>query len=94
MRPEDAVGADGVERMPAGSLGSPRADAAVADDARGLLAAGRTETLTYGPDGERRGEGLRVFVASYAPPPADDRLRRDRLRGGGRARSGPSSATR
>jgi xanthine dehydrogenase accessory factor len=36
---------------------------------RGLLAAGRTETLTYGPDGERRGEGMRVFVASYAPRP-------------------------
>ena len=69
VRPEDAVGADGLERMPAGSLGSPRADAAVADDARGLLAAGRTETLTYGPDGERRGEGLRVFVAAYAPRP-------------------------
>jgi len=63
VRPEDA------DRMPTGSLGSDRADAAVADDARGLLAAGRTETLTYGPDGERRGEGLRVFVAAYAPRP-------------------------
>ena len=52
-----------------GSLGSQRADDAVLDDARGLLAAGRTETLTYGPDGERRGEGMRVFVASYAPRP-------------------------
>jgi len=63
VRTEDA------ERMPTGSLGSERADAAVTDDARGLLAAGRTETLTYGPDGERRGEGLRVFVAAYAPRP-------------------------
>ena len=54
---------------PTGSLGSARADAAVTDDARGLLGPGRTETLTYGPDGERRGEGMRVFVASYAPPP-------------------------
>ena len=63
VRPEDA------DRMPTGSLGSERADAAVTDDARGLLAAGRTETLTYGPDGERRGEGLRVFVAAYAPRP-------------------------
>ena len=69
VRPEDAVGADGDERMPSGSLGSARADGAVADDARGLLAAGRTETLTYGPDGERRGEGMRVFVAAYAPRP-------------------------
>lgn len=50
-----------------GSIGSARVDSAVTDDARGLLAAGRTEVLTYGPDGERRGEGMRVFVASYAP---------------------------
>lgn len=53
----------------AGSLGSARADAAVTDDARGLLAAGRSEVLTYGPDGQRRGEGMEVFVASYAPRP-------------------------
>ena len=52
-----------------GSLGSARADAAVTDDARGLLALGRTETLTYGPEGERRGEGMRVFVASYGTRP-------------------------
>jgi xanthine dehydrogenase accessory factor len=52
-----------------GSLGSLRADDAVADDARGLLAAGRTGTLQYGPDGERRGAGMRVFVAGYAPKP-------------------------
>ena len=52
-----------------GTLGSERADEAVIDDARGLLAAGRTGILTYGPDGERRGEGMRVFVASYAPKP-------------------------
>lgn len=54
---------------PVGRIGSARADAAVLDDARGLLAVGRTETLGYGPDGERRGEGMRVFVASYAPKP-------------------------
>ena len=52
-----------------GTLGTARADAAVADDARGLLAAGRTETLGYGPDGERRGEGMRVLVQSFAPAP-------------------------
>jgi xanthine dehydrogenase accessory factor len=52
-----------------GSLGSPRADAAVTDDARGLLAAGRSEVLTYGPDGQRRGAGMEVFVASHAPRP-------------------------
>ncbi len=57
-----------------------RADDAVTDDARGLLASGRTETLTYGPDGERRGEGhagLRVLVR---PAPPDARLRCHRLR--------------
>ena len=53
----------------AGSLGSPRADDAVHDDALGLLAAGHNATLTYGPDGERRGEGLRVFVWAFAPKP-------------------------
>jgi xanthine dehydrogenase accessory factor len=52
-----------------GSLGSARADAAVTDDARGLLALGRSEILEYGPDGQRRGEGMEVFVSSYAPRP-------------------------
>ncbi len=52
-----------------GSLGSERVDAAVADDVRGLLAQGRSTVLTYGPDGQRRGEGMRVFAASYAPKP-------------------------
>lgn len=52
-----------------GSLGSSRADDAVHDDALGLLAAGANATLTYGPDGERRGEGMRVFVWSFAPRP-------------------------
>jgi xanthine dehydrogenase accessory factor len=46
-----------------GSLGTARADAAVTDDARGLLATGRSEVLRYGPDGERLGEGMDVFVA-------------------------------
>ena len=52
-----------------GSLGSKRADDAVRDDAIGLLAAGHNATLTYGPDGERRGEGMRVFVWAFAPKP-------------------------
>ncbi|WP_172831258.1 XdhC family protein [Mycobacterium asiaticum] len=51
----------------AGTLGSARADAAVVDDARGLLALGRSEILDYGPDGQRRGEGMEVFVSSHAP---------------------------
>jgi xanthine dehydrogenase accessory factor len=63
VRPGD----DHVERV--GSLGSERADDAVADDVLGLLASGHNATLTYGPDGERRGEGMRVFVWAFAPPP-------------------------
>jgi xanthine dehydrogenase accessory factor len=58
------VGPDTVD----GSLGSARADAAVVDDARGLLSAGRTAVLTYGPDGQRQDAGMEVFVASHAPP--------------------------
>lgn len=53
----------------AGSLGSQRLDDAVTDDARGLLAGGRTGLLHYGYDGERRGDELAVFVASHAPRP-------------------------
>jgi xanthine dehydrogenase accessory factor len=60
---------DGHERGVSGTLGSSRADDAVAADARGLLESGRNETLHYGPDGQRRGEGMSVFVASYAPKP-------------------------
>jgi xanthine dehydrogenase accessory factor len=52
-----------------GEIGSPRADDAVTDDARGLLAAGRSATLQYGPDGQRRGEGMSVFVNAFEPPP-------------------------
>ena len=63
VRPEDA------DRPRTGSIGSERADDAVADDVRGLLAAGHNATLSYGPDGERRGEGMRVFVWAFAPPP-------------------------
>ncbi|WP_188544197.1 XdhC family protein [Rhodococcoides trifolii] len=50
-----------------GTLGSARADQAVADDARGLLAAGATDVLHYGTDGERLGDGMTVFVSSFAP---------------------------
>ena len=63
------VRAEDHETPRTGSLGSSRADDAVADDVRGLLASGHNATLTYGPDGERRGEGMRVFVWAFAPPP-------------------------
>jgi xanthine dehydrogenase accessory factor len=52
-----------------GSLGGERLDAAVTDDGRGLLAAGRTGVLRLGPDGERRMDELAVLVESMAPPP-------------------------
>lgn len=52
-----------------GNLGSVQANRAISDDAQGLLAAGRNTTLTYGPDGERQGEGMRVFFSSFAPRP-------------------------
>ncbi|MFC5729370.1 MULTISPECIES: XdhC family protein [Nocardioides] len=52
-----------------GSLGSGRIDDGVRDDARGLLVHGQSQVLSYGPDGERRGEGLRVFVQAFTPAP-------------------------
>jgi xanthine dehydrogenase accessory factor len=52
-----------------GSLGGARLDDAVRDDARGLLQQGATGIVRYGPDGERRGDEIAVFVASYAPKP-------------------------
>jgi xanthine dehydrogenase accessory factor len=52
-----------------GTLGTDRLDAAAADDARGLLANGRSGTLRYGYDGERRGDELALFVATFAPKP-------------------------
>ena len=54
---------------PRGTTGSAQADVAIGEDARGMLAAGRTGLLTYGPDGECQGDGMRVFVASHASPP-------------------------
>ena len=52
-----------------GSLGGARLDAAVDDDARGMLAQGSTGILHYGADGQRRGDELEVFVQSFAPAP-------------------------
>jgi xanthine dehydrogenase accessory factor len=52
----------------AGSLGSDRLDAVVAEDARGALAAGRTGPISYGPEGQRLGDEVTVFVSAFAPP--------------------------
>jgi xanthine dehydrogenase accessory factor len=53
-----------------GTLGSGnRLDQAVDDDARGMLAQGRTSVIHYGAEGERRRDELSVFVQSFSPPP-------------------------
>ncbi|MBA2308282.1 MAG: XdhC family protein [Pseudonocardiales bacterium] len=52
-----------------GSTGSARLDGVVAEDGQGLLATGHNGMLRYGVEGERLGEGLEVFVESFAPPP-------------------------
>ncbi len=52
-----------------GGLGATGLDAAVTDDARGLLSQGQTGQRHYGTNGERRLDAVTVFVASYAPPP-------------------------
>jgi xanthine dehydrogenase accessory factor len=52
-----------------GTMGSAEADEAILEDIRGSLAAGRVATLHYGPEGQRRGEGMDVFVNALDPPP-------------------------
>ncbi|MDF6018461.1 XdhC/CoxI family protein [Streptomyces sp. JH34] len=52
-----------------GSLGDEGLDAAVTDDARGLLAQGATGSIRYGAHGERRMQDVTVFVQTYAPAP-------------------------
>src|SRR4051794_32430336 len=52
-----------------GTLGTEGLDVAVVDDARGMLAQGRTGIRHYGPGGERRQDDVAVFVESFAPPP-------------------------
>ncbi|MFF2730873.1 XdhC family protein [Streptomyces sp. NPDC058008] len=52
-----------------GSLGDAGLDAAVTDDARGMLAQGATGTTRYGAHGERRMQDVTVFVQAFAPAP-------------------------
>ncbi|MDQ0793646.1 XdhC family protein [Streptomyces sp. B1I3] len=52
-----------------GSLGDEGLDAAVTDDARGLLAQGATASHRYGAHGERRMQDVTVFVQTFAPAP-------------------------
>ncbi len=64
------AGAPGARTGAAGTRGAgDRLDAAVDDDARGMLAQGVTGTRHYGAHGERRLDELAVFVQSFAPPP-------------------------
>jgi xanthine dehydrogenase accessory factor len=60
---------DGRHAGASGTLGSARIDAAIDDDARGMLAQGLTGIRRYGADGERLGNELSVFVNSFAPAP-------------------------
>jgi len=64
IRPDRAFGS-----LAPGLPHAARLDAAVDDDARGMLAQGLTGVRRYGPRGERRGDALAVFVHSFAPPP-------------------------
>ena len=52
-----------------GSLGTARLDDTIGADVLGLLESGTTGFLHYGPEGERLGTELEVFVASFAPAP-------------------------
>jgi xanthine dehydrogenase accessory factor len=52
-----------------GTLGATGLDAAVTDDARGMLAQGQTGIRHYGPNGERRQDEVAVFIEAFAPPP-------------------------
>ncbi|MFJ2443468.1 XdhC family protein [Streptomyces sp. NPDC087658] len=54
----------------AGTLaGGERLDAAITEQARGMLAQGRTGVVRIGRHGEQRMDELTVFVQSFAPPP-------------------------
>jgi xanthine dehydrogenase accessory factor len=52
-----------------GSFGSSGLDAAVIEDARGMLAVGQTGSRHYGAYGERRIDDVCVFVQAFTPPP-------------------------
>ena len=52
-----------------GTAGDGDLDRAIVEAARGLLEGGRTETVHFGPRGQRRMEDVTVFVQSFAPPP-------------------------
>ncbi|GGI95332.1 XdhC family protein [Streptomyces brasiliensis] len=51
-----------------GSLGHPDLDRAAAEEARGLLARGRTAVRHIGAEGQRRMDQVALFVESFRPP--------------------------
>jgi xanthine dehydrogenase accessory factor len=59
VSPEDHVGTAGNDDL----------DKAIVEAAQGLLEGGRTETVHFGPRGQRRMEDVAVFIQSFAPPP-------------------------
>jgi xanthine dehydrogenase accessory factor len=65
----EADGDGGWHSGATGTLGPARLDAAIDDDARGMLAQGLTGIRRYGAGGERLGDELSVFVNSFAPAP-------------------------
>ena len=64
-RPARGLAGPGVRRR----SGREGLDAAVTDDARGMLEQGVTGQRHYGPNGERRRDEVTVFVEAFAPPP-------------------------
>lgn len=50
-------------------VSSPGLETAVRSDAQALLAAGATSELTYGVNGERVGDDVRVLITTWALPP-------------------------
>ena len=69
--PEDALGGKILvtPETHTGTAGDVDLDRAIVEAARGLLEGGRTETVHFGPQGQRRMEDVAVFVQSFAPPP-------------------------
>ena len=59
VAPEDHIGTSGNEDL----------DRAIVEAARGMLEGGRTDTVHFGPRGQRRMEDVTVFIQSFAPPP-------------------------
>jgi xanthine dehydrogenase accessory factor len=69
--PEDALGGKILvtPETHTGTAGNEDLDRAIVEAARGLLEGGRTETVHFGPHGQRRMEDVAVFVQAFAPPP-------------------------